>query len=796
MQLKDLRVAWRVLLKEPSYSLIVVLGLSLAMCICFLLLGLVRHQYSYDDEVPDAENIYYVNEYWRSLGDSGKTGGVSLPAMQSALDSGLGIEGTMIRTRRADIRISEQLYPAKISLVSKDFASIFSVKALSGDIAAATSRPDTLAITDKLAKRLFGDLDPIGRTISINAASYTIRAVFPSPPANSSLDLEAIAGFNSQFLSEQERSYLLKGWGTWIGQVYFKTSNPANAKQIVDVMDTAFKKSSYYANTIAKEPNDGKPHGVEFRIGKLRDRNLDPNVSESPLQSPGVLASVSSVGVIILLLAMANYLNLTTVRVIQRQREIALRKILGASAPRLLIQFICESSVVCFVAFMLAMILAWLLLPSFSSMLALEFPRMFDFKAMLSAACITLLLSILCALYPAWIALKVRPTSVLVGRGNEDTSSGSRLRRILSVLQFSTAMALTAIGAAYAWQNHFLSQLNPGFNAQGLITMQVPLGGNHEAGRAFQQELQRLPGIQGVASSWSPLREIDGLDGALRAGQSEAVTLYRMGVNLDFFQTYGLQAIAGRVFSTQFETTETSTHLVLNQSAARKLGFADPQAAIGTSVRVYGKEMQIIGVVADVKQIDPRKEAQASMFFLENSGDVLALRVQGDKRELQSRIESIWHRYFPDVSANISSIEADYAKTRQAETTVGKFINLSSVVSILIAAFGIYALAAYSVQRRAREIILRKIHGAPNSAIARLVFKEFFVLVSIAALLGLPIAHLKIQTYLAMFQDVAPIGVWTLFIALALGNLVALGSTTRHTIKAMKLLPTEALRTN
>ena len=268
-------------------------------------------------------------------------------------------------------------------------------------------------------------------------------------------------------MAEQERSYLLKGWGTWIGQVYFKTSNPANAKADRERDGHSIQESSYYANTIAKEPSDGKPHGVEFRIGKLRDHNLDPNVSESPLQSPRVLASVSSVGVIILLLAMANYLNLTTVRVIQRQREIAMRKILGASAPRLLIQFICESSVVCFVAFMLAMILAWLLLPSFSSMLALEFPRMFDFKAMLSAG-----------LHHFTAFHSVRALSCLdcAQSAANECSSRARKRRYEQWQSFASypqcfailaAMALTAIGAAYA--GRITSSVNSihGFNAQG-----------------------------------------------------------------------------------------------------------------------------------------------------------------------------------------------------------------------------------------------------------------------------------------------------------------------------------------
>ncbi|MBY0573748.1 MAG: ABC transporter permease, partial [Undibacterium sp.] len=486
MKFQDFKVAWRLLVKEPSYSIIVIFGLAVGVALCYLLFGLVRHQYSYDDQIPDNQQIYYVNEFWRILGDSGKAEGVSLPAMQAVVQSGLPVQATMVRSRNVDARVEDRLLTMNLSLVSPDFRSIFSVQALRGDVDAAISRPDTAALTEESAIKLFGNIDVLGKTFSVQGVPYTVRAILPTPPANSSLNYQAIAGFNSQYLDDKERQYLLSGWGTWVGHVYFKTANPATVPLIQQTMDAAFKKSTFYARLAAKMPKD-LPSAVEFRIGKLRDRNLDPYVTNSPLQRPGILAAISAVGAIVLLLAMANFLNLSTVRSIRRQREIAIRKVLGATSNRLLQQFFTESILVCLLAYLLGMFFAWLLLPIFSSMVGLVFPRMFDISALVVSLLLTLILALACAFYPGWIALKVLPTAALAGRGDEENKGGLRLRRVLSVLQFSAAMGLTATGLSYAWQGEFLSQMNPGFDAKNLLVVRPAENGETANGRAFQE---------------------------------------------------------------------------------------------------------------------------------------------------------------------------------------------------------------------------------------------------------------------------------------------------------------------
>jgi putative ABC transport system permease protein len=255
-----------------------------------------------------------------------------------------------------------------------------------------------------------------------------------------------------------------------------------------------------------------------------------------------------------------------------------------------------------------------------------------------------------------------------------------------------------------------------------------------------------------------------------------------------------IKAKAGRVFDPNVDQITNRKIMIINESAVKKLGFKSNEDAIGQFIKEGSNTTQIIGVVADIRSSNPRNPAQASFYKLEAWGGVFTIHTEGDKDQLQSAIEALWTRYFPNAMLRMSTMEAEFAERNAADKRIAKLLSAASIITIAIAAFGIYVLAAYSVQRRTKEIVLRKLYGANRFVITRLVAKEFVILIGIGALIGLPFAYLKIQSYLAEFQDQAPIGIWTLIAALVIGAMVAMLSTFRHTIGAVRIAPVQVLR--
>ncbi len=795
MNFKDFKIGWRLLIKEPSYSAIVILGLSVGVAVCFLLLGLVRHQFSYDAHIAENDQIYYAKEHWNLDGFNGWSGGTSFQARKAMVDSGLPLIASVYSTQSVDVRYGERVQSIAISLVDLDFKKIFGIKALVGDLDAAIKRPDAMALTEETAIKLFGNTDVVGKTLLINGDTFTVTALVPTPPATTSRPYAALGGIENKAWDSTRRRNAIDNWGSTNGTVFVKFLGNITPQQVTKAIDVAFKKSAFYDEFIVPLLVDRKnnPNIIEFKLDKLRVQNLDPDTRRSALQDKQMLAGLSAIAILILMLAMTNYLNLATVRALARQREIAMRKVLGASSARVLQQFFSESILVCVLAASLGLLFAWLLLPSFSNMVSLDLSDMFNWTSITLSLVCSVLLGIASGAYPAWSALKVRPTAALSGRGNAETTSGLRMRRILTVLQFGTAMGLTATAIAVAWQTYYVSHLNPGFDPKPLLVVYTPEGLQSANGRAFRDAVARIPGVTKVSATNSLMRELTSGDSVQRDGFAP-INLRWLAVNPDFFEAHDIKAKAGRVFDPNTDQISNKQITILNESAVKRLGFSSNEEAIGQYLKLRKQNAQVIGVVPDVRNADPRSAAQASFYYLESWGGVFTIRTEGSKEQLQAAIEGLWNRFFPNAMIRMNTMESEFLERNAMDMRVAQLLAAASLITIAIAAFGIYVLAAYSVQRRSKEIVLRKIYGASRTAIAKLVGREFILLIGIGALLGLPVAIYQIQRYMGEFQDQAPIGLWTVLGAFIIGVVVALLSTLRHTLAAIRIAPVKVLR--
>jgi putative ABC transport system permease protein len=805
INLRDFRIGWRLLVKEPAFSAVVILGLAVGFCACFLLLGYVNHSLSYDRHVPQREQVYRLMQRWNlSDSDGHWNNSASLPARDGALASGVPLLASAFLSRGIDVKIGSQVQSIKMAAVDPAFREIFQPKVLAGDLPAALARPDALALSRETAVKLFGaEGGPeaaVGKSVEVGGRPYQVMAVLEDQPAATTLPYDALASTTTTIWNEEYRKLVTTNWGSSHGPVYIKLQSASTAAtaQVADAVRRTMLASNFYKGMTAEEIAglNGRDL-IEFRLGPLPDAYLDPDVREqsSTHGDRKTIFGLAAVALLILVLAATNYVNLATVRTLRRQREIAVRKVVGASAGAVSRQFLAESVLVCLIATAIGLLLAWLLLPVFSDLVQRKLDRMFTPASLGLSLLMGVLVGVLAGAYPTWSALSVRPTAALSGRGNVETAGGLWLRRLLTVLQFATAMALTGMTLAVAWQTRYASRLDPGFDPAPLLVLEASDDMRNANVRAFRDALVRLPGVSGVAESGSRIT-VNYNSGSYQREGGAPININWLAVSPEFFGVHGLKAVAGRLYDPARDKPEDRDKLVINEAGARQFGFASAREAVGKTIRQPDGSgaMQVIGVAPDIRHRSARDPMQPTIYRLSPRTPTFTVRSERDLQGVQRAIEELWARWFPNDVMNVQRVDSIFALSYADDLRLAKLLAASSVIATAIAAFGIYVLAAYSVQRRAREIVLRKLYGAGNAAVGGLVAREFLVLIGAGALIGLPPAWLAMQSYLAAFNERAPIGIWTIVAALLVAGAVALGSTLRHTLAAVRIRPALALR--
>ncbi len=800
INLRDFRIGWRQLLKEPAYSAVVIFGLAVGIAVCFLLLGFVRHSFSYDENVPQRERVYQLEHRWNAalLGNDWMAA-ASLPVRDAALASGQPLLASAFLARGLDARVGDQAHAIGVTLVDPDFEKIFAPKVLAGDLHAALTRPDTLALARETAIKLFGRADAVGKTLQGDKQTYVVAAVVADQPAASTMPFDALAGTVSTIMPDDARKNALEAWGFSPGKTYVKLLPGADPRQVIEAIQRGLRQSSLIRRDQAEQVAALKGRDlIEYRLGPIADAYLAPDVNDmmAPHGNRAVLLGLATVAMLILLLAGTNYVNLATVRTLARQREIAVRKVLGASAQAVARQFLAESVLVCLIATAFGLLLAWLLLPLFADLVQRKLDDMFNPATLATALLLGVLLGLAAGAYPTWSALGVRAGAALAGRGAGENAHGLWIRRALTALQFAVAMGLTGTTLAVAWQTRYASTLDPGFDPAPLLVFPASNDMRDPRTRSFRDAVARLPGVAGVSVSHAPVSMGNNIVTLRRAGGT-ATDLNLYAVSPEFFQVYGVKAAAGRMFDPALDKISDRDRIVVNAAAARQLGFAGPQDAVGKTLSSTsgGQPMQIVGVAPDIRQRSAREGQQPSVFYLRERVGLFTARVNGDMGAAKRAIEELWPRYFPNEALSVERLPVIMNDMFYADDLrLAKLLAASSLIATAIAAFGIYVLAAYSVQRREREIVLRKLYGAGGAAIGGMVMREFALLIGAGALLGLPFAWLAIQRYLGAFAERAPVGAWTLAGALLVACIVTLGSTLRHTLAAVRIRPARALR--
>ena len=820
MKLQDFRVGLRILAKDPVYSLVSILGLGVGLGVCLLLLGYARYCWQYNAHVPDVDNVYIVKQ--RNNLELGTPWYDQAPLLLLAaakaapgVTSASGYVGWFPLT----VEVHDQLRKLRSLTVLPGFAEMMGLRAIKGDLNEALSRPDSIAITQDAAIRLFGTSDVLGRTLLLrlsavdeNSSTARIAAILRNPPANTTIPFEILNGANLSLVPPSMREQLL-GESDWLGYLLVRVRPGTSLTAVADVLQHAVDEAPS-AQKVPPEMKErlGDRKIMDIKLSCLRDAYFDRDVAINFTSlavdrgNATLVAGLVAVATLILALAAVNYVNLATIRVIRRQREIAMRKVLGASNGRLALQFVVESLLVSMLASATGFILACLALPVFSQLVNRDLGSMLSLQNIGTALGLGLLLGLITAVHPAWIALGVRPSLMLVGRPDTESLRSKYLRRALSVLQVAVAMGLASFTLAIFWQARFAVDGSPGFDPSPLLVFDLPVGvsAQDEKPRGFMAALSQQPALMGTAISNDAVgRSKQTWSTEIKREGREAVAMDVKSMSANFFEEYGIKPVAGRLFESKIDKEDDPVPVVINAIAARQLGFASPQQAVGQILLFRSMASgapvlitkRIVGIAPEIRFYSLREVPGAIAYELWSNSGTLTVRATGSIPDAERAVQSVWPKYFPNSVLEIKPAKEIYAANYADDVKLARLLALSTAIAMIIAAFGMYVLAADAVQRRTKEIALRKLFGTRRRDIGTLVAKEIGSVILLSAVVALPLAALAIGRYLAAYTERTPLAFWALAVALVVSLATAAFAGARQAWIAMGLKPAVALRT-
>ena len=806
-----LRVAFRSLSRNKLFSFVNIFGLSIGLTTCLLILIYIVSESGYDGHHKDANLIYRVASVAGTVSGPREKGWASTAAPVAwALKNDLPEVACATRLLRfptiekfllsvKDGNKKRQFYEPNGYYVDSTFLRVFTYDLIYGDAQTALDAPNSVILSEELATKLYGAGNPVGRLLNLGIPygnfDYTVKGVF----RDKDLKTHIPAHF---FLSMRNNDI-----GTWVdGATNWATNNIFHTYiRLKAPVDFLIFQHKLNAGIDKRAGADLKAFGVTRQLflqpltGIYLHSNLDNEIA--PVGNATTLYLLGSIAVFILLIACINFMNLSTARSANRAKEVGVRKVLGAEKRSLIFQFLGESILISGFALVLAIALARLLLPLFNSLLQKELHFEPDPAIWIGLAGLTLLTGVIAGLYPAFYLSAFRPIAVLKGRLLNNFSALT-IRKGLIVFQFAVSICLVSGAIVIIRQLNYLNSQPLGFRKTQQIIL--PLQSQDAAGHfvALRDELKKIPAVSAITggSSYPGLTTVDDM---LFYGEgkmvNDAIDIYLIAPEDDYFKTLGLTLVRGREFSRA--STADSNSLILNETALKQLGY-DPATAIGRNIYYdfQGKHatMQIVGIVKDFNfqsLYNPIKPLAFTRSMIgSNHNYLLASLSATNYASLLGEIESAWKKINPALPFNYSFLDTDFQANYEKDRRTSQIVEYFTVVTILIACLGLFGLSVFSAEQRTREIGIRKVLGASVSHITLLLSLDFLRLVIIALLLSVPIAWYAMHQWLQGFAYRTPVSWWLFAIAGAIAMLVAWLTVSFQAIRAALASPVRSLR--
>jgi putative ABC transport system permease protein len=808
-----LKAALRNLMRNKLVSMINIAGLAVGFAAAIMIGLYLRYQLSYETFLPGHERVYRLSLTITRPGTTPdiQDGADFLMAERLKLDypeveMSARITGDFPSVRRGNIEFQENVFSA-----DADFFRIMPFPTLAGDLSTALDSPDGLVITRAIARKYFGDEDPIGQTLELNRnETLRVLAVIEDLPGNTHFNFRMVASGRAKFSALRSIDSLRDRPDVFVPnlETFFRLRDGITPARI-EADGANFLKRHYQRQLGTSAQLDIYPL-ARVHLRPPGRWPVPTNVNPRTLQSLGL------VGVLVILIAAINFVNLMTARAAQRAIEVGVRKSAGARRGQLIAQFLGEAFVYVFAATLVAMALVELALPAFNAMLSVNDemyqPATVTFQywreptlagALLLGAILT---GLLAGAYPAFVMSAMSPANAL--HQNFTASGTSRVREWLVVTQLAILIALLVATAVIHRQTTFATKESLRISAEQVLLV---FASEQTPSEAFKDALAHIPGVSGVTAATALPTNYDG-NAALfshRPG-TEPVLLQFSAIDANFFEFYRLQPLAGRLPSRDrgtdlFVMNDADRHLSLwiNETAVRALGITSPAAAIGQQLKpswppnfTPPASITIAGVMPDFPVDSVRGPIQPVAFFVQPGfARIVSVRLRGEEiPETLAAIDEVWKRL--GEPRPISTLFLDHYYQRMYTDVIQQRSVLGSLcaVAVFLACLGLFGLSIYTAQRRTREIGIRKVMGAATSDIMRLLLWAFSKPVFWGSILAWPIAAWVMSRWLDGFTYRINFNWWLLPLASLLALGIALATVSVHSYLVARTRPASSLR--
>ncbi|MBL7848836.1 MAG: ABC transporter permease [Cyclobacteriaceae bacterium] len=791
---------FRHLLKQKGYTLLNAFGLSIGLA-SFTLIGLwVLDELSFDRFHEKADRIYRVAGTFHSESDNMEQAVTPVPLRKALISDLPEVENALIIDNNDAIvqNGDKQFMEDYLLLTDPAFLDVFSFDLKAGDRRTALNEPYSIVLSESMAKRYFGDEDPLGKPLTVflqdpegRGKAYTVTGIIEDCPVNSHFNYQALIS-----------------WAT------FDVNNPA------DPRGYDWYNNGYYTYLLLREGSDRAalesklPGLIEKYMGKqnrewkisytyftqpLTDIHLHSKLKYEIRETSSLTYVIvfGTVGLMVLLLACINYVNMATAFATRRLKEVGIRKAMGAFRNQLVGQYLAESWWIAVISLLLSFGWIELAKPLFESITGKPVANLYEWKTLVALVSMTTLVGLASGCYPAILLSSLRPAAIMKGRQMTD-AGGNWLRKSLVVIQYSVTMLLVIGILVVQRQLHFMQSRDLGFKQNGLLLLGV--NGSREVisnYAAFANEVNQIPGVYGVARSNTILA--GGLGNSVgtmtdASGKDRDATVYRLRTDFDYLDVYQMTLLAGRFFQ-EDNAADSTKGFVINEAMSRFFGYERPEDVVGQKFRFQGRYGSVIGVVKDFHSrslqynVDP-----TCMYLLRGGFSAITVRLDGNMPALREQVTMAWKKHFPNTIVDTKFADEALNSQYESEQRFSRIFVIFSTLSLAIACVGLFALVSYSVECRTKEIGIRKVLGATVSGIVMMLSRDFLLLILIASVIAIPAGYYFMNEWLSAFAYHTELDPLIFITATMFVLAVAWATISARSAKAAVLNPVDSLR--
>ena len=785
-----IKTAIRNIFKDFGYSSLNILGLTLGVASALFLIIYIADELSYDRYHDNADRIYRVSSHISETDDEFTWNVAQIPFAPQVTEDYPQVEHAVrfINSGRNLYKYEDkEFYEEEFYYADSNVFNVFTYQFIKGNPENALYEPNNIVLTETVAAKYFGNEDPMGKSLTRGDQMYKVTGVIHDVPFNSHFRFDAL-------MSRRSLPQQFGNWGNFGVFTYLLLPDDLNYKQFESKLSEMYDK--YMAQIF-----ENLGISIEYILEPITDIHLkstNPNEPE-PTGSIAYVYIFAVVALFLILIAAMNYMNLATARSAKRAREVGLRKVVGSNRGTLILQFLTESTVLTFIAVVLSLVVLVLLLPNFNQLAgkSFELDIIYSPIVMLSLIGVILIVGIIGGSYPAFYLSKFSPVKVLKGEITKG-SSGSLFRKVLVVIQFTISAAMIVSTIIVFKQLNYLKTKDLGYDMENIISIEFSTRDMIQKYPVLKQALLENPNIKYVSSTSSRIGEgsgkillnVDTDDGMQQRGVNLA------SVDHDFVETMGITMLKGRDFQEDMPS-DTLMGVIVNETMAKRLNWNEP---LGKKIELqqqdgdYFLKAEVVGVMKDYHQTGMYNEIETLLLFYRVNNRLIYAKIDGDIQETIRYIESRWNEIFPNQPFEYSFLSERFNEQFGADEKRGFIFTLFTVLAIIIACLGLFGLASYTVEQRTKEIGIRKVVGASEGTIVRIISKEFIILVGISILIAFPLAFYFMRDWLQQFVYRTNLGLFVFILAGLITVTITFITISYQALKAANANPAESLR--